>query len=134
MSSEPDLYAMLEVERGSSYSEIKASYQRLVLQYHPDKNKDVSSDHFISIQQAWQILSNEESRADYDKNLARINRTQIFSEEVPLSEFQSEPGDTTHLRKQCRCGDYYELSLMDLHSGFNTIQCMGCSLYVTVVD
>ena len=37
-------------------------------------------------------------------------------------------------RRQCRCGDWYDISLEELREGFNTVQCGGCSLYITVVQ
>jgi curved DNA-binding protein CbpA len=43
--------------------------------------------------------------------------------------------DTEYVyRRQCRCGDSYDLSSEELRQGFNTVQCGGCSLYITVVQ
>jgi len=36
-------------------------------------------------------------------------------------------------RRACRCGDSYDISSEELRQGFNTVQCGGCSLYITVV-
>ena len=42
--------------------------------------------------------------------------------------------DTEYMyRRQCRCGDSYDISSEELRQGFNTVQCGGCSLYITVV-
>jgi len=37
-------------------------------------------------------------------------------------------------RRACRCGDSYEITSEELRQGFNTVQCGGCSLYITVVQ
>ncbi len=64
-----DLYAILEVERSASADELKKSYRRLARQYHPDANPgDARSEaHFKEISQAYEILSDPERRANYDR-------------------------------------------------------------------
>ncbi len=69
-----DLYLILECSPDATTSEIKASYQKLILKYHPDKNtyseKHEKSEEikqkFIKINKAWQILNNETTRKEYD--------------------------------------------------------------------
>ncbi len=62
-------YETLEVTREASGSEIKKSYRRLAIQYHPDKNPDDHSaeDRFKEIGEAYEILSDEQKRAAYDR-------------------------------------------------------------------
>lgn len=64
-----DLYEVLEVERTVTHEEIKASYRRLARKYHPDANP---GDHeaeakFKEVSQAYEILSDPEKRAQYDR-------------------------------------------------------------------
>ena len=62
-------YEVLEVTRTASGTEIKKSYRRLALQYHPDKNPDdkEAEDKFKEIGEAYEILTDEQKRAAYDR-------------------------------------------------------------------
>lgn len=52
----------------ASQAEIKKFYKRLAKEWHPDKNKDPGAeDMFIKITKSYEILSNEEKRANYDR-------------------------------------------------------------------
>uniref|UniRef100_A0A8C9EJ97 DnaJ homolog subfamily C member 16 n=1 Tax=Pavo cristatus TaxID=9049 RepID=A0A8C9EJ97_PAVCR len=65
---ERDPYRVLGVGRSSSQADIKKAYKRLARQWHPDKNKDPGAeDKFIQISKAYEILSNEEKRANFDR-------------------------------------------------------------------
>ncbi len=65
----PDLYAVLEVEPTASLEEMKRAYRRLARKYHPDSNSgDATSEaHFKEVSQAYEILSDPERRANYDR-------------------------------------------------------------------
>jgi molecular chaperone DnaJ len=65
----PDLYAVLEVDPSASTEELKRAYRRLARQYHPDANDgDASSEaRFKEVSQAYEILSDPERRANYDR-------------------------------------------------------------------
>ncbi|XP_064027843.1 dnaJ homolog subfamily C member 16 isoform X1 [Pogoniulus pusillus] len=63
-----DPYRVLGVGRSSSQADIKKAYKRLAREWHPDKNKDPGAeDKFIQISKAYEILSNEEKRANFDR-------------------------------------------------------------------
>jgi molecular chaperone DnaJ len=65
---EEDYYEILAVARQASTEEIKLSYRRLALKYHPDRNPGdkVAADYFRRISHAYQILSDAEKRQLYD--------------------------------------------------------------------
>lgn len=63
------LYEILNIDINSSNDEIKNAYKKLILKYHPDKNKNISSDEFIKIKNAYDILSNEDTRIKYNNTL-----------------------------------------------------------------
>ena len=125
-----ELYAELEINSRATVSEIKAAYQRLALQYHPDKGCADGGERFVRINAAWKVLGDEAARFEYDKRFA-CKAAVSFSERVAASEFElSEEAGV--LRKQCRCGDYYELLQAELAAEKEVVvQCGGCSLYVT---
>jgi molecular chaperone DnaJ len=67
--SELDYYEVLEVSRDCSGAELKKAYRKLALKYHPDRNPDdkEAEEKFKIINEAYQILSDEEKRSIYDR-------------------------------------------------------------------
>jgi len=63
-----NLYSILELEPSASQDDIRKSYKKLALKYHPDKNylDDVSSEKFLSVSMAYEILSDPNQRQKYD--------------------------------------------------------------------
>src|SRR6266576_3356883 len=67
--SKRDFYEILEVGRTASDGEMKASYRKLAMKWHPDRNpgdKDCES-HFKEINEAYDVLKDEQKRAAYDR-------------------------------------------------------------------
>jgi molecular chaperone DnaJ len=64
-----DLYEVLGVERQVSAAELKKAYYRLAKQYHPDHNPDdkEAEDKFKEASNAYQVLSDDDQRARYDR-------------------------------------------------------------------
>lgn len=61
-----DYYDVLEVSRDCSQSDIKSAYKRLANEHHPDKGGDLSWFHLIK--EAYNVLSDPGSRANYDEH------------------------------------------------------------------
>ncbi len=68
LSSEKNLYEILEISSTSTTSVIKSAYRKLARKYHPDLNAgDVSCIRkFKEITEAYEVLSNEEKKKNYD--------------------------------------------------------------------
>jgi DnaJ-class molecular chaperone len=64
-----DLYQRLGIKRGASEAEVKKAYRSLAKQLHPDRNKDnpKAGERFNQITQAYDILSDKDRRARYDR-------------------------------------------------------------------
>lgn len=61
-----DYYHILGVDKKASKDEIKKAFHKLAHQYHPDKNGGNEAK-FKEVNEAYQILSDEEKRAQYDQ-------------------------------------------------------------------
>lgn len=62
------LYKTLEITESANEAEIKKAYRKLARQYHPDINKEAGAeDKFKEINAAYEILSDKEKKAQYDR-------------------------------------------------------------------
>jgi len=61
-------YDVLEIGESASADEIKKSYRRLAMQWHPDRNQNnpTAEVKFKSINEAYEVLGDEQKRAEYD--------------------------------------------------------------------
>ena len=68
MATKRDYYEILGVSRGASEAEIKKAYRRLARDHHPDVNAHDSGaeGRFKELTEAYEVLSNPESRRAYD--------------------------------------------------------------------
>ena len=70
MAAKEDYYKLLEVDRNASEAEIKKSYRKMAMKYHPDRNKDNSEEaekKFKLIKEAYEVLSDPKKRSAYDQ-------------------------------------------------------------------
>ena len=64
-----DYYEILGVEKNASVDDVKKSYRKLAMQYHPDKNPDnkEAEEKFKEATEAYEVLSDGDKRARYDR-------------------------------------------------------------------
>ncbi|MDR1026584.1 MAG: molecular chaperone DnaJ [Lactobacillus sp.] len=69
MSTKLDYYKVLEVERTATGEEIKKSFRRLAMKFHPDKNPGDKEceEKFKYMCEAYEVLKDEQKRAAYDR-------------------------------------------------------------------
>lgn len=67
-SEKRDYYEVLGVPKNADKDQIKNSYRKLAMQYHPDRNKSPEAEEkFKEISEAYAVLSDEAKRAQYDR-------------------------------------------------------------------
>jgi curved DNA-binding protein CbpA len=73
-----DLYKLLELpsQEAASQDDIRKAHRRLVLKYHPDANPNdpTATERFKQVQQAYEVLSDENKRREYDKRFRASSR------------------------------------------------------------
>ncbi|MEL6251288.1 MAG: DnaJ domain-containing protein [Bacteroidota bacterium] len=100
-----DYYHILEVDREASQPEIKKSYRKLAKEHHPDSNPNPDgSEYFLLINEAYQVLSDAESRKSYNNRYDQIYRvkrarkkkensnifTEAFSKEPVVETYEQQ--------------------------------------------
>lgn len=71
-----DYYKILDLNKDASVEEIKKSYRRLSMKYHPDKNNgdEDSTNRFKEINEAYSVLSDPDKRRQYDNPSPHMGR------------------------------------------------------------
>ncbi|MCF0245968.1 MAG: molecular chaperone DnaJ [Ileibacterium sp.] len=68
MADKRDYYEVLGVDKSADAAAIKKAYRKLAMKYHPDVNKEPGAeDKFKEINEAYEVLSDEEKRRNYDQ-------------------------------------------------------------------
>ena len=87
-SKKRDYYEVLGVGKDASLNDIKLAYRRLARKLHPDVNKTdpQAKEKFIELQEAYEVLSDENKRQNYDRfghSGVRIDMSDFFSGGIP---------------------------------------------------
>ena len=68
MATKRDYYDILGVSKNATAAELKSSYRKLALEWHPDRNKSPEAEtKFKEINEAYQVLSDPKKKATYDQ-------------------------------------------------------------------
>jgi molecular chaperone DnaJ len=81
MAEKTDFYEVLGVSRDANKDQIKDSYRKLAMQFHPDRNKSPEAEEkFKQISEAYAVLSDDQKRQQYD-TLGKQGFDQRYTEE-----------------------------------------------------
>jgi curved DNA-binding protein len=109
-----DYYHILGVAPEAETSEIKAAYRRLARKYHPDLNPEKDAeDKFKEVAEAWEVLKDENRRAEYDE-LRRYGGRHRQRFEPPPGWQSTAGGDFQHFG-----GDFSEFFQSIFGGGFD---------------
>lgn len=86
-----DYYEILNVKKNASQDEIKKSYRKLSMQYHPDRPTG-NEEKFKQINKAYETLSNPSERNKYDSPFNNINSTNMKNDIFEMF-FNGMPGN-----------------------------------------
>jgi molecular chaperone DnaJ len=68
MATKRDYYEILGISKQATQDEVKRSFRRLAMQYHPDRNKAPDAEQkFKEINEAYEVLSDTKRRQTYDQ-------------------------------------------------------------------
>ncbi|EDN02297.1 predicted protein [Histoplasma mississippiense (nom. inval.)] len=87
-----DPYKVLGISKDATIGEIKSAHRKLVLRCHPDKIKDEEQrkeavPEFQRVQSAYELLSDEKKRADYDLKVELKKKPRYHSEDAGSSSY-----------------------------------------------
>jgi DnaJ-class molecular chaperone len=105
-----DYYNTFGLTLEASEQDIKKAYRKLAMQYHPDRNggKTESEERIKEINEAYQILGDEEKRKRYDLQYKQPLENHVFFEEGVDDDFMTvlrkfyQMGFTTKGTRGCR--------------------------------
>jgi len=69
LGSSKNYYDVLGVPRDANTKQIKDAYYKLAMKHHPDKNQGILTKQFRDIKEAYDVLSNESSRMNYNNKM-----------------------------------------------------------------
>lgn len=95
-----DYYEILNLYQSASQEDIKRSFRQLALRHHPDKNRNSedSKRKFMEVVEAYEILSDDQSRKEYDRTY-RYKDFSISREWTPPADWQ-QVYSYEHLKKE----------------------------------
>ncbi|XP_051978948.1 dnaJ homolog subfamily C member 24-like isoform X2 [Xyrauchen texanus] len=140
-SPQKDWYSILGASPTDDIQEMKQKYQKLILTFHPDKQRPGVSEReaeqhlqrFIDVDQAWKILSNEESRNKYNLQLRahELKQSWPVDDHITLNDMNWD-NDAECYTYSCRCGGEFILDKEEMQEAETVVCCDSCSLSIEV--
>ena len=113
-------YEILGVERNVTPKDLKKAYKKLAKKWHPDLNKDnlkVAEEKMREINVAYDTLSDEVKRLDYDKKLDLESKTQGQQKSGRTSSAQAQSNKKTSARTSSTSG---KVDFENIHRSFES--------------
>lgn len=123
-------YTLLGLDKDATDEEIKNKYQVLIKLYHPDKQKCDTAEEFIKINDAWNVLRDENKRKEYDSNLLQyeLKENSLIYAELNLNEINFENDMCNY---PCRCGDSFLIKQSEINESC-IMECAECSNCISI--
>lgn len=108
MAAQDDPYTILGVDRGASIRDLRRARNRLLLHWHPDRTQDPeAADHAARINAAYEVLSDPERRAAYDRGASTGSLASMLSR-APAGRWAPATSDETRAAAQQRVVDRFK--------------------------
>jgi tetratricopeptide (TPR) repeat protein len=111
-----DCYLLLELTPTASLNDVKASYRRMALQYHPDRNLDdlTAKDKFIQITQAYELLlqlvaENNVISTQAAANVYKTHQATTVIEVTPPPPTTATPTELSLVEERLKWNSYQQL-------------------------
>ncbi|THD27906.1 DnaJ subfamily B member [Fasciola hepatica] len=112
MSTHTCYYKVLGLEREATVEDIRRAYRKLALKWHPDKNPNNANEaekRFKEISAAYEVLSDPEKRALYD----RYGKDGVNGTRIPTTRRSSSKSSNGRRRRTTMGGSMFHSSLFD---------------------
>ena len=119
-----DYYQMLGIGRDASQEEIKKTFRRLASRYHPDHNpqsQKQAEEKFKEINEAYEVLGDEQKRRRYDYLIASAQYRQKFFTEGTFGAYFDQSSDKETIQQLLR-----QLADLGLNFSSGTAYMRGC--------
>mmetsp|Transcript_42501 Transcript_42501/g.48839 ORF Transcript_42501/g.48839 Transcript_42501/m.48839 type:complete len:142 (+) Transcript_42501:36-461(+) len=127
-----DYYKLMGLSIDSTAEEIKSRYRVLMLRLHPDKNNSQMAEDkelFFKIQRGYPILSNIETRKNYDNQL--LASDPHAHDKIDIDHQAFDDDDDVEIEcEQCRSN--FSIFKTELDQGYNVFECDSCSHKIEV--
>lgn len=113
-----NLYSLLDLPYKSSIKDVKKQYQKLSIVFHPDKNPDCKDcqQKMTELTKAYNVLSNEESKREYDKYSSVLKKFQSSAQTLTKFNFEN-----LVIKRQ----QPYIIIVYDMKAGYNIEELQG---------
>ncbi|KAI8909976.1 DnaJ domain-containing protein [Powellomyces hirtus] len=131
-------YDILQISATAPADVVRRQYQKLVLEYHPDKatqnggagnamDNEERTHRFRSVVAAYEVVGDPVRRAAYDEELAKNSKAiGPLHAEVDLDDMHHSP-TSAEFTLPCRCGGQFSIREEDLEDGVEMAACSTCS-------
>ena len=129
MQTNKDPYKALGISREASQDDIRKAHRKLVREYHPDANPEDprAEGRFKEVQQAYEVLSDEKKRREYDEGLRASSRGRSGRARSRESSRESSSRPRTRAGGRAEGGTNYTVDLSELLAKLANLSSDGAS-------
>src|SRR5918997_328993 len=129
MQTNKDLYKLLGLPREASQDDVQQAHRKLVREYHPDANPEDprAEGRFKEVQQAYEVLSDEKKRREYDEGLRASSRGRSGGTRSRESSRESSSRPRTRAGGRAGGGTNYTVDLSELLAKLTNLSSDGAS-------